>query len=87
MKRFLQLIEMAVKLLPLVVAAVKAIEEAAPVSGQGPLKAELLKSMVDAAYATGDDDLPPLSSVIALVNRLTAGVVALCKQAGIFKAV
>lgn len=87
MKRFLQGMELAIKLLPMIVAAVKAIEDAAPVAGQGPSKVELLKAMVEAAYEAGGDDLPPLSSVFALVNKLTGGIVTLFKQAGIFKAV
>jgi hypothetical protein len=86
MKRFLQLLELAVKLLPMIVAAVKAIEDAVPVAGQGPSKAELLKAMIDAAYEAGGEDLPPLASVFGLVDKLTGGVVALFKRAGIFKA-
>ncbi len=84
MKRFLQLMELAVKLLPIVVSAVKAIEDAAPVAGQGASKAELLKAIIDAAYEAGGEDLPPLASVLGLVNKLTGGVVALFKRAGIF---
>jgi hypothetical protein len=86
MKRFLQVLELAVKLLPMIVAAVKAIEDAAPVAGQGPSKAELLKAMIDAAYEAGGDDLPPLASILGLVDKLTGGIVALFKRAGIFTA-
>jgi hypothetical protein len=87
MKRFLQGLELTVKLLPIIIAAVKSIEEAAPVADQGPSKAEFLKSMIHGAYEAGGDDLPPLPTVIALVDKLTGGIVTLFKQAGIFKAV
>lgn len=84
MKRFLQAMELAVKLLPIIVAAVKAIEEAAPVAGQGPSKAELLRALVASAYEAAGDDLPPLSSIAGLVEKLTGGIVRLFKQAGVF---
>lgn len=84
MKHFLQLMELAVKLLPIIVSAVKAIEEAAPVAGQGASKAELLRSLVSSAYEAAGDDLPPLASIAGLVDKLTGGIVRLGKQTGMF---
>ena len=86
MKRFLQVMELAVKILPMVVVAVRTIEDAAPVPGQGTSKAEVLRSMVAAAHEAAGDDFPPLASVLSMVDKLTGSVVILLKRCGIFAA-
>lgn len=86
MKRFVQCIELVVKLLPSIVAAVQAIETAVPVAGQGASKAELLRTLVIAAYGAAGEDLPPEATVLAAVDRVTAGVVSMLKQTGKFPA-
>ena len=85
MKRFLQLLELAVKILPLVVSVVKTLESAVPVGGQGAFKSEMLTSIVEAVYEEGGDELPPLASVIGMVGKVASGVVSLFKKTGLFQ--
>ena len=85
MKRFLQMLEFAIKILPLVVAGVKALESAVPVGGQGPSKADMLNSIVAAVYEEGGEDLPPLAAVIGMVSKIAGGAVALFKKTGLFQ--
>jgi hypothetical protein len=85
MKRFLQLLELAVKILPLLISVVKALESAVPVGGQGVSKGEMLVSIVEAVYEEAGDELPPLASVIGMVGKLASGVVSLFKKTGMFQ--
>lgn len=85
MKKFVQLLELAVKLLPIIVSGVRALEEAAPVGGQGLSKAQVLSSIVASVYEEAADDLPPLQSITGLVEKIASGMVGLFKKAGIFQ--
>ncbi|MEK7995206.1 MAG: hypothetical protein AAB403_15485 [Planctomycetota bacterium] len=75
------------KLLPAVLAAVKAVEEAIPLPGQGNKKLELVLDVLKSAY-DGSTDLAKQFSfekLVALVVPMIAKIVDLHNALGLFQ--
>jgi hypothetical protein len=75
------------KLLPLLLAAVKAVEEAIPLPGQGNKKLELVLDVLKSAY-DGSTDLAKSFSwdkLVALVVPMIAKIVDLHNALGLFQ--
>jgi len=71
-----------VKLIPVVIAAVKSIEELIPVSGAGKQKMDLVLTTVKDAFDTVTTAWPTIQPIL---EKLIAGIVALANEFGIFK--
>ena len=75
------------KIFPLVLAAVKAVEEAIPLPGQGKRKLDLVLDVIQSAYAASAD----LSSsftwekLVALIVPMIDKIVALNNALGLFQ--
>lgn len=77
----------ALKLLPLVLAAVKAVEEAIPLPGQGKRKLDLVLDVIKSAYEASTSLSKEFSveKLIALVVPMINQVVALHNALGLFQ--
>ena len=53
--KYLQLVKIILSLLPAVIAAIKAVEEAIPGEGKGEQKLAVIRGVLEAAYVTADD--------------------------------
>jgi len=75
------------KLFPLLLSAVKAIEEAIPLPGQGKKKLDLVLDILKSAYDTGDDLLRefPWQKVAQIAEPMITKIVAALNELGIFK--
>jgi len=69
---------MLLKMLPALFTAMKAIEEALPVSGMGKDKLQLIRDIMETAYENVSSMWPSIEVVIAKV-------VALFNKAGVFQ--
>ena len=75
------------KLFPLILAAVQAVEQAIPLPGQGNRKLELVLDVLKSAY-DGSTDLTKQFSwdkLVAVVVPMIAKIVALNNALGVFK--
>jgi hypothetical protein len=83
MTKFMDSLKLMLQLLPAIIMAVKALEEAIPIAGKGAEKLEVLREIIGAAYenlqgaAVTFDELWPsvqrtVSAVVALFNRTGA---------------
>ena len=75
------------KLLPLVLAAVRAIEEAIPLPGQGKKKLDLILDILKTAYEGGSDLAKEFTweKLVALVVPMITRIVGLHNELGLFQ--
>ena len=75
------------KLFPLLLGAVRAVEEAIPTPGQGKKKLDLVLDTLKSAYDTGDELLRefPWQKIVQIAEPMIAKIVALLNELGIFK--
>ena len=75
------------KLFPLLLSAVLAVEEAIPIAGQGKKKLDLVLDVLKSAYDTGDELLCefPWQKVVQIAEPMIAKIVAALNELGIFK--
>ena len=69
----IQIFVATVQLLPVVIQAIKTIEQAVPESGKGAMKLELVRVMLEKAYGTSNDFMvlwPTVSSAITVLVKL-----------------
>ena len=74
-------------LFPLLLSAVKAIEEAVPLPGQGKKKLDLVLDIVKSAYDAGDDLLKGFAwdKVVQVAITMITRIVASLNDLGLFK--
>jgi hypothetical protein len=77
----------ALKLLPLLLAAVKAVEEAIPLPGQGKQKLDLVLDVIKSAYDASTDLASSFSwqKLVGLVVPMISQIVALHNALGLFQ--
>ncbi len=75
------------KLFPLVLAAVKAVEEAIPLPGQGKKKLDLVLDVIKSAYDASTDLASSFSwqKLVALLVPMIDKIVALHNALGLFQ--
>jgi hypothetical protein len=75
------------KLFPLVLAAVRAIEEAIPLPGQGKKKLDLVLDILKTAYDGGPDLAKEFTweKLVALVVSMITRIVGLHNELGLFQ--
>jgi len=75
------------KLLPLVLTAVKAVEEAIPLPGQGKKKLDLVLDILRTAYDSGTEVAREFSweKLVTIVVPMIARIVDLHNELGLFK--
>ena len=71
-----------VKLIPVVIAAVKSVEELIPVSGAGKAKMNLVMTTVQDAF---DGVIAAWPTIQPILEKLITGIVSLANEFGVFK--
>jgi hypothetical protein len=83
--KFLQIVRILLELLPIVIQAIKAIEEVIPERGRGEAKLALVRSALEAAYAASDDLTPSFESLWPQIKFIIDKAVAVFNTMGEFK--
>ena len=73
------------ELIPIIIAAVRAIEAALPEQGLGSAKLAAVRMAIEAAFDSVQDVLGTFSDVWPRIERMVAGIVASLNAAGVFK--
>ena len=73
------------KLLPVVLVAVKAVEEAFPLPGRGKRKLDLVLDVIKSGYDAGTDLSITWEKLVALVVPMIAKIVDLHNALGLFQ--
>ena len=74
-------------LFPLLLSAVKAVEDAVPLPGQGKKKLDLVLDVLKSAYDAGDDLLKSFAwdKVVQIAIPMITKIVAALNDLGVFK--
>lgn len=83
--QYLMYIRIVLGLLPILIDAIKAIEAAFPASGQGTVKLELLRGIVEKAYNAGTGALAKFEDIWPVMEETIALLVKFMNSTGIFK--
>lgn len=83
--QYLTLIRLVLTLLPVIIDAVKAIEAAYPASGQGALKLDLVRGVLEGAYNAGSGAAAKFEDLWPALQSTIGSVVSFMNSAGMFK--
>lgn len=83
--QYLALIRLVLALLPAVIDAVKAIEAAYPAAGQGALKLDLVRGILQNAYDAGTGVTVKFDELWPVLQNTVASVVGFMNSAGLFR--
>ena len=80
-------LQLIFRLFPLLLSAIKAVEEAIPLPGQGKKKLELVLDVLKSAYDAGDELLRSFSwdRVVEIAVPLITKIVGLLNALGVFQ--
>ena len=80
-------LQLIFRLFPLLLSAIKAVEEAIPLPGQGKKKLELVLDVLKSAYDAGDELLRSFSwdRVVEIAVPLITKIVVLLNALGVFQ--
>jgi hypothetical protein len=83
--QFLTVLKLVVSILPLLIEAIKAIEEAIPGAGKGEAKLAAVRSVVESSYGFASKELPVFEQLWPVVQKTVGGIVDGFNTAGVFK--
>jgi hypothetical protein len=83
--KFISVVRIIVGLLPVLIDAIKAAEEAIPGKGKGELKLIMIRGVLEAAYSAATDAEATFEQVWPAIQRTITSIVAAFNTAGVFK--
>ena len=83
--KFLTIIKTIVSLLPLIIEAIKAVEEAIPGQGKGEAKLAAIRAILEGAYATAQDLGVTFADLWPALEKTIGGLVSAFNSSGMFK--
>lgn len=85
MQNLIALIGLVAQLLPTLIAAIKAVEDAMPQAGQGAAKLEMVRGWCEAAYATVTGTTITFAQVWPALEATVKSIVTVKNALGEFK--
>ncbi len=82
---YVLIIKAVLALLPTIIEAVKAIEEAIPESGQGKFKLEIVRKAVESAYNVAGDAVVKFDQLWPAIQNVITTFVEFANKIGLFK--
>lgn len=83
--KFLELLKIALALIPQILAIIRSLEEALPTPGNGAGKLAALKALLAAAYDAIADAKPNFESLWPIIEKIVAAAVGFYNSVGIFR--
>ena len=83
--QFLTIVKTIITLIPLLIQAITAIEQAFPQSGQGASKLEAVKATLQGAADVSADMAGQFETIWPVIQKVIGSVVSLANAAGAFK--
>jgi hypothetical protein len=82
--QFLTILKLILTILPLLIDAIKLIEQLIPESGKGSAKLGAVKSVIEPSYRASDETIP-FESGWPIIEKVISGIVTALNDAGVFK--
>lgn len=83
--QFLTILKLILSILPLLIDAIKLIEQAIPETGKGEAKLAAVRSIVESSYDAADESLPVFEALWPALQKTIGGLVGAFNATGIFK--
>jgi hypothetical protein len=83
--KFLSILKLIVSILPLLIDAIKAVEEAIPGVGKGEAKLAAVRSVMESSYQISTDVQADFQEVWPVMENTVGGIVKGFNAAGVFK--
>ena len=83
--QYLTIIKTVLALLPTIIDAVRAIEQAFPMSSQGSTKLAAIRSIVETAYQTTNEAVLSFDMLWPTIQSAVGAVVSIANATGLFK--
>jgi hypothetical protein len=81
----IELVKLVLSLLPLLVSAIKAVEEAIPGQGYGEQKLAMIRSIIEAAFEKGGGMLDSFGQAWPVLESTIGAIVRAFNATGVFK--
>lgn len=81
---FFNAVKIALGLLPVLIAAIHAVEEAIPGEGRGEQKLAMIRAALQVAYDTSEEVLPQFETIWKMMAPLISMTVTTFNQTGVF---
>jgi hypothetical protein len=82
--QFLAVIKLVISILPMLIEAIKLIEQAIPGSGNGEAKIMAVKSVVESSYTAANDAMPAFETFWPVLQKTVTGIVSAFNKSGTF---
>lgn len=83
--KFLSILKLVVSILPLLIDAIKAVEDAIPGAGKGEAKLAAVRSAMESSYKVSTDVQASFEEVWPVMENTVGGIVKGFNAAGVFK--
>lgn len=83
--KFILILQAVLELLPAVLKAIAALEEALPDSGKGKFKLDIIKATVEAVYEKGTNVVGNFADIWPVLENVIGKVVGIYNALGVFK--
>lgn len=83
--KFIEAIKLVLSLFPVIVQAVKTVEEMFPAGGLGAEKLAIVREMLEAAYAMATDISGAFEQIWPTVQKIIDTVVGIFNRTGVFR--
>ena len=83
--KFLQIAKLIISMLPIIIEAVRAVEDAIPGNGKGEQKLAMVRGALEAAYEMASDIDVTFVQIWPQVQKIIVSIVEAFNSAGVFK--
>lgn len=83
--KFLTILRTIVSLMPVLIQAIKAAEEAIPGSGKGEQKLAMIRGVLEAGYSAATDAEATFDEIWPAVQKAVSSIVTALNAANVFK--
>jgi len=86
MAQFIMIFKLVISLLPLIIEAIKLVEEAIPGKGNGEAKLDVVRATLESTYSsvTASDPLPKFEQLWNSISGIVKSLVAAFNKSGVF---
>jgi hypothetical protein len=83
--KYITILQTVLQLFPLLISAIKALEDAFPQAGLGGMKLGMIRSTLETAFSKATDISVKFAEIWPVLESVIAGIVTAANAAGVFK--
>lgn len=83
--QFIEILKLVVSLLPILIDAINTIEQAIPGKGNGQIKLDAIKNIIENTYSASNDISIKLEKLWPTIQNIISGIVTAFNTSSVFK--